>query len=203
MTVNLSGRGVAPEMQVNWPSAPVPIDFGQVKQGLTVVQKFAVQNTGDADLGSIVVSGPAEISFSTYSATLIPGASQEIEIVFAPGTVGQFSDQIKVESDDSVHSPIFIAVAGEGVSTVTVSQSKFKINTLTQISIDLVQPMTSPLITVLCDNPRVAVGRLKFPSATQLTGYLNVLLRAQLWPTTLRVLDSGVDIGRVKIEIEN
>lgn len=203
MTVNLSGRGVAPEMAISWPSSPAPIDFGQVKQGLTSSQKFSIQNTGDADLGSIAVSGPAEISFSVYSATLVPGASQEIEATYTPGSVGSFSDQIKVESDDASHSPTFIAVTGEGVSPVTVYPAKFRVNTLTQISLDMVQPLGSPVISVLCDNPRVAVGRLKFPSATQLTGYLNVLLRARTGPTTLKVLDSGVEKGRVQIEIEN
>ncbi len=91
-------------------AAPVPVlavqetavDFGTVEVAQTVQQTFTVKNTGTApleitDIESDDVSG---LTFEPSVFTLSPNGSQTVTVTFPSSTVGEFSGNINILSND-------------------------------------------------------------------------------------------------------
>jgi len=104
----------------------VSIDFNSVTINSTATQTITMSNIGTADLNLSAISLPSA-PFSIVSGSclslpvvLIPNASCELEVMFAPDGIGNFSGIIDITSDaDS--SPDQISINGSGSAAGSVA----------------------------------------------------------------------------------
>ncbi len=119
VTVSGSGGSVpVPDIAVT----PTSYNFGARPVGSTVIQGFTVSNTGNDDLaiGSSTLTGPNTSQFQIVtgnsSFTLPPGASDQIEVAFAPTSGGLKSVTLSIPSNDPDEDPVLIPLTGTGTT---------------------------------------------------------------------------------------
>jgi hypothetical protein len=117
--ISLTGNGVATPVPDIWVE-PSSYDYGDVPVDSTGKNTFVVSNNGTADLiiSNIYLDGPDSSNFSieeiTYPVTLVPGNSFDIEVSFAPDTVGAMSAGLNLESNDSDTETLTVPLTGTG-----------------------------------------------------------------------------------------
>ena len=96
-------------------------DYGDVFVGATAARTFAIRNLGGADLhvsaSSLVggLAGEFAITLGGAPFTVAPGATQNVDVRFAPTSGGPKSTTLRFTSDDPDESPIDVALSGNGV----------------------------------------------------------------------------------------
>ena len=110
--------------------SPSLVSFGNVVVGQTnlLTQTVQIQNSGTANLTTIVVNAPSGPAGADYSnsqdgctgATLTPLQSCQFVVSFTPSTTGTRSASIVITSNDPT-SPDTVTLTGVGTATVTVS----------------------------------------------------------------------------------
>jgi hypothetical protein len=111
----LSGTGVTP---ATLSATPASLTFGNVQTGQNSTQTETVQNTGGSNATiSLVTASGAGFSISGLSTplTLIPGQSASFNVIFAPGSTGNFSGSVGVTSNASNPS-LTISLSGSGTA---------------------------------------------------------------------------------------
>jgi hypothetical protein len=111
--ITLSGNGTIVQlsrMQLNFGSVPVGQSSGP--------QRFRLKNTGDNPLNitGISIVGPNAGDFSQFNACgtmVVPGASCEIQVMFAPTAVGSRRAKVSIR-DDGGGSPQLVQLGGQG-----------------------------------------------------------------------------------------
>lgn len=122
VSVNLSGKGVEPDIAVTPPS----IHFGDVFVGSHVDQIITVVNSGDSDLHLGPIGSPTA-PFSKVGGTCEEGLSLghdescTIELAFTPTTVGSFSSRIDIASNDPDDPLKQVPLIGNGTGIPEIS----------------------------------------------------------------------------------
>lgn len=93
------------------------VAFGSAQTGAPVVKMLTVRNTGTQDLSLSELSAPAGFSIASGvgSATRAPGATTTFAIRFDAGTVGQFSGNVTLSTNDADQPTYTFGVSGTGV----------------------------------------------------------------------------------------
>jgi len=107
-----SGASGTPGISVN----PTSLPFGQVTVGSIATLPLTVTNTGDANLVISQVTCPQ--GFSTDfpgTATLGPGAQEQLSVTFSPTAQQTYSDNLQIGSNAPTSSTV-VPVSGEGVT---------------------------------------------------------------------------------------
>ena len=99
---------------------PTPPDYGQVLVGAATSRTFVIRNLGDVALqaAALVVNGnAAEFAVSPASAsfTVLPGASHNVDVVFAPISGGTKATTLRLTSDDADEATVDVALSGIGL----------------------------------------------------------------------------------------
>ena len=119
-TAALTGTGtsvVDPDIAVS----PETHDFGELVLGSSQSATLVVTNQGDADLAvsSVTLIGTNADQFSIASGgdafTLVPQATYNVEVQFAPTAVGVKNAQVRFASNDPNENPKDVAVSGTGI----------------------------------------------------------------------------------------
>jgi hypothetical protein len=121
-TVNLSGTGLAPPTDTLSASM---LSFPDTIDGQTSTMFFTLTNSGGVPLTSIVIPQPVNGEFTESdkcTATLGPGASCTITVVFAPIATGAQTGTLTV-SDITRAQPQTVALSGTGLQPPVLSVS--------------------------------------------------------------------------------
>ncbi|GIV60327.1 MAG: hypothetical protein KatS3mg043_1416 [Rhodothermaceae bacterium] len=106
--------------------SPEALDFGEVAVGDSVRQELTLANEGGASLTvfEVTLTGDDAGAFTVGSvpATLSPGESFPVEVVFAPGRLGEQVAELEVTSDDPGGSSR-VLLRGQGVSSFILSDN--------------------------------------------------------------------------------
>jgi MYXO-CTERM domain-containing protein len=113
-TVSLSGTGVKPVLSLSATS----LDFGEQRVGTTsTALTVTVSNTGSGPIhvATLSTSGP----FSLFMApvlpfTLVPDASQTLQVMFSPTTQGVATGTLTLTTNDPDWSSVTVALMGTG-----------------------------------------------------------------------------------------
>jgi hypothetical protein len=128
--LTLSGIGTtAPEIDV----VPGAYDFGGVWTGVTASRTFAITNMGNADLQVTATSlvggqdGEFAITLGAAPFTVAPGATHNVEVWFAPTSIGPKTTTLTLTSNDQDESTVNVALSGAGTTPpdVDVTPSPF------------------------------------------------------------------------------
>jgi uncharacterized protein YjdB len=118
--VDLTGAGVAPAIDVS----PQSLDFMNVLVGQSATLPVEILNVGTADLtvSSIAfeAGGSADIRLQappTLPATIGPGTSVIVDVVYVPGQVGPAAATLKIVSDDPATPGVEVPISGNGVAS--------------------------------------------------------------------------------------
>ncbi|MFQ6091535.1 MAG: choice-of-anchor D domain-containing protein [bacterium] len=114
LTVSLSGRGVAPQIEVSARSS----DFGPVLLGNSAVWSLTLSNQGTADLTveAITSSHPNfSVADPTFPRIIPPGSSVIQSVLFTPSSLGLITGTLTVSSNDPGEPVLLISVSGMGV----------------------------------------------------------------------------------------
>ncbi|MCX7045267.1 MAG: choice-of-anchor D domain-containing protein [Candidatus Sumerlaeota bacterium] len=119
--VALSGNGLDQKIAVSTTSLTFPDQ--DVDEGPTAPMVVTIINTGTADLrftaGGIQIAGANADQFAfdgaPSTATLAPGASVNVALVFNPSSVGDKSATLLIATDDRNQPLTSIALAGSGI----------------------------------------------------------------------------------------
>jgi hypothetical protein len=205
LTVTLSGRGIAPDIQLSWPSQPGELNFGQVEIGQTSpVQKIIVANGGDdvLNINSITSLAP-EFSVGAYQRTLPPNGRQEVDISFTPAGVGVTTGQIRIESDDPGpgKSLLFVPLRGEGYKRpITVTPSRWKAGGSTRVAVEVPDPLPEK-IHVHCDGATMYMIKKVAPKIFSAIANIKVSRAKKIYPLLISNGENGEKIGSVDIEV--
>lgn len=111
-TVSLTGSGAAPIFSVT----PQNLDFGDVELGKNKQKSVMVKNIGTSDLTiSNIVSSNPQFIVTSFTGTILPNATREVFITFAPTLVGQQNGLITFAHN--VGNSI-VNVTGNGIDSV-------------------------------------------------------------------------------------
>jgi hypothetical protein len=111
--IGISGIGLLPP---DIDLAPTPPDYGEVIVGTTVSRTFGIHNVGDVELevtASLVSGELGEFSIAQGTApfTVMPGATHNLDIVFAPTSRGPKASTLGLTSDDPDEGTIDVSVS--------------------------------------------------------------------------------------------
>ena len=96
------------------------IDFGDVNIREMAMDMFTVTNPGRSTLATDPLP-PAAPEFSVAAGGCVePGRSLAIPVIFRPSAVGQFSSEIRVNSNGTIGTPARVRLIGRGVTGPTV-----------------------------------------------------------------------------------
>lgn len=105
-------------------NAGATLDFGQIgtSLGAKSAVTITVRNDGSADLTGLAaaLSGAAQADFTIQSplpATLAPGASAELALIFSPKTLGSRQAAVTLHSSDGDEPTITFVLQGTGVAS--------------------------------------------------------------------------------------
>ncbi len=108
--INVSGRGLSPEIDVN----PTSLNFEATAEGGNTNLAFTIRNEGNAPLNvNSISSNSGEFKRDTSSGRLDPQNEKTVTVTFSPSAPGEPGGMITIQSDD----------LDEGTVTVTVSGS--------------------------------------------------------------------------------
>ena len=115
--VNLSGRGVTPEIQIT----PMKLDYNQVRVGKQKDLTFKISNFG---LGVLHIPDiqSSDLSF-TIPDTILPleiksFSNKDIPVIFSPDTNRSYFDQLLILSNDSDEDSSYVDIEGSGTAPV-------------------------------------------------------------------------------------
>ncbi|MBR10554.1 MAG: hypothetical protein CMP48_23085, partial [Rickettsiales bacterium] len=90
------------------------IDFGSALQGSDLVQTFAIENTGTADLSiSDITSSDPSFTLSSSIEIIAPGATETFTVTLSGSTAGSFTADITITNDDADEGVFVFPVTGE------------------------------------------------------------------------------------------
>jgi large repetitive protein len=119
LSVALSGNGVAPEFSL----APTSIDFGgQLVGRASAAHTVVISNNGSAALAvtALAVSGTDAGDFSitapSLPASVAPGGTLEVPVVFTPAAVGGKSAELTISTDAPAAPTGEVTLTGVGLS---------------------------------------------------------------------------------------
>ena len=124
--INVRGAGIVqvPEIAVRLASgqdiltAAYTAAFGATYTGgTTAPQIFTIQNTGNAPLSGLNLSGPSDqfTIINPASVSLAPGASATFSVAFKPTSAGLKSGTLLLASNDADENPFRISLTGVGL----------------------------------------------------------------------------------------
>ncbi len=123
--IQVTGIGAPNEPDIS--VTPMSYDFGNVFVGANkVFSSVVVQNNGIVDLtiSDISISGSAEfrVNYTTCTgATIPPGGSCIIDVLFKPQSVGQKSASLDITSNDPDTPTVSVSLTGTGVPPPVIS----------------------------------------------------------------------------------
>jgi hypothetical protein len=118
LDVAVSGTGTAmPDIDLT----PTAHDYGGVPVGATVSRTLTIRNTGSADLQVMttsLVGGEASEFVIAHGApfTVGPGASHDLDVRFAPTSLGPKTTTLRLTSDDQDEPTVDVVVNGTGIT---------------------------------------------------------------------------------------
>jgi hypothetical protein len=119
--VALSGSGVTPqEIDVS----PTPYNYGSVSLGTSAVRTFAVRNLGGTTLQvtGVTLTGDQATDFAITagggSFNVLPGATHNLDVRFAPAALGGRTTTLRFTNDDADENPLNVTLTGTGVASV-------------------------------------------------------------------------------------
>ncbi len=103
-----------------------PVAFGNTKLLRTTTRSFTVKNAGSSDLEGIAleIDGANAVNFTVGTApaaTLIAGATTTFTVVFTPPSVGSFTANLRIRSNDAAEDPFNLVLTAAGVSNADLS----------------------------------------------------------------------------------
>ncbi|MBM4130839.1 choice-of-anchor D domain-containing protein, partial [bacterium] len=115
VTLNLLG---APDAQI----APATLAFGDVYLTQNAVLAAAVANVGCASLQvtSIAIDNPVFTADVTAPFAVAPGATQVINVTFAPVAVGPATGTLTLTTNDVAHPVLTVALTGTGLANAGI-----------------------------------------------------------------------------------
>jgi uncharacterized repeat protein (TIGR01451 family) len=132
-----STSSTLPEIDVT----PTVLDFGTVATGITsTAQAVTIQNLGDVSLslGSIALSGGDAIQFAisnnTCGASITPGGSCTVSVVFRPASSGAKNAQLVINSGDSDEPTVNVTLVGSAPNPAAVL-NKYNLTVLKSSSV--------------------------------------------------------------------
>jgi len=130
VTIPLSGNGVglpAPNIVISDSVSPTgdrQLPFGNVVEMATEQQTVTISNDGSANLvlGNIAQSNslaaPFSIANDNCSAqTLLPSANCQLNVIFSPTSIADYSDSFDIPSSDADEVSVIINVSGTGINS--------------------------------------------------------------------------------------
>ena len=139
-TINVTGRGIGPEISVQQPLGVelvdgAPLNFGGQPFGVNAAARtFVVKNVGlVTSLSGIAASitGPDaaffELNTQGLETTRAVGASTSFRVTFQPevSTVRSYSATLSVTSTDADENPFEIPLTGEGITPLLIAQTAY------------------------------------------------------------------------------
>jgi hypothetical protein len=221
VSVSMSGTGTAipvPQIAVTDSVAPIDdhqIPFGNVTQGMISNQTVTVTNSGNADLNIFTINQPsAPFSIPTDNCsgqTISPASTCTLTVRFAPTTVGTFSSNFDIPSNDSVWSSITVTLNGTGtaipVPQIAVTDSVAPINDHQIPFGNVTQGMISNQTVTVTNNGNadLVIGTINSPSAPfsiptgdcsgkTIAPASTCTLTVRFAPTTVGTFNSSFDI---------
>jgi Abnormal spindle-like microcephaly-assoc'd, ASPM-SPD-2-Hydin len=95
---------------------PSNLDFESCAIGSTIQKTIKISNNGQADLNLTIVTSNIEFSSNVSSLIIHPSQSLQIYITFSPGSIGEKTSTITLQSNDPDSSIITILCSGTGAS---------------------------------------------------------------------------------------
>jgi len=105
------------------PAINIPVtshDYGTVAIGSSASWNCQVQNTGTANLSitSIdILTGDPISTTLTLPATITPGGSINVPLIYQPVTAGPLNTSININSNDPIHPSVTVTLTGNAVFT--------------------------------------------------------------------------------------
>lgn len=142
VNVSLGGRGVQPDIAVS----SAGLAYNETRVDGASERVVTVSNDGNANLtvtdATVVGAGAANFERSGSDAfTLVPGASRDLTVAFAPESPGDASATLRVESDDPDEGTATVGLTGRAVTplvAVTPESLRFgavAVNTTTSLTV--------------------------------------------------------------------
>ncbi|HEY7449040.1 MAG TPA: choice-of-anchor D domain-containing protein [Vicinamibacterales bacterium] len=108
---------------------PTPHNYGAIPVGGNTTQTFAIKNVGSANLqvnGASLVggqSGEFAITSGGGAFTVVPGATHNLDVRFAPTSGGPKATTLRLTSDDPDESQVDVALTGSGTTPQEIDVS--------------------------------------------------------------------------------
>ena len=100
------------------------LNYGQMFIGASLTKNLVVYNSGYELLTVSNISSSNQLyTINIASFTLHPGEAQEVEVTFAPTTVGNMPGILTINSNDPYEPTLTIELLGEGVTPPVISVS--------------------------------------------------------------------------------
>ena len=124
--IDVSGNGISIiNGDVN-PDVADDTDFGQILSASSKTNTFTITNDGTAPLTvtsiNFLLGSDTEFTINNLSqvvpSAIAPGSFMTFDVVFTPGTVGNYDAYIDIVNSDTSQSPFQFAITGEGTSAV-------------------------------------------------------------------------------------
>ncbi len=124
-TIDVAVAGIG-MMPADIELGPTPPDYGQVLVGAATSRTFAIRNLGDVALQAaalVVNADAAEFAVSPASAsfTVLPGASHNVDVIFAPISGGPKATTLRLTSDDADEGTVDVALNGIGLMPADIN----------------------------------------------------------------------------------
>jgi len=127
--LTLSGTGLAPEIEVEYPagtnltSGLSTVPFGSVLIGTFQTRTITIRNAGNASLTGLTASlnGGETAAFSVINApasTLAADKTATISVRFTAFNIGSHSTTLRLESNDADENPFEVRLTGTGVEVL-------------------------------------------------------------------------------------
>ena len=169
------------------------LHFGDVNLTASSTMSFNITNNGQQDLNIESITGSLasfDVTSPTFPQAIQPGNTLEVEITFAPTTVGFQDDLLTISSNDIINEEQNVLVTGIGVDATGVedlNHNHFSIKpnpTLGLIQVELTEKLTNELITL---------------EIIDLTGKVVqvVFIRQRSSQIQLKVFQSGIYLARL------
>jgi formylglycine-generating enzyme required for sulfatase activity len=143
LALTLTGTGVSPPpvLTPDISLSVASLNFGDVTMGQSQSHTFSISNVGNAVLaiGTITSSSTQIVLSEVGSFTLSGGELRTITVTFSPGTIGDFSENITINTNDPDESTLVITLVGTGLSSTPPDTQPPSGNSSTPILIALSQ----------------------------------------------------------------
>lgn len=185
VAVNLTGTGQIPAPVPVVSVTPGTLPYGKVRVGSSKPLNVTVSNSGGAvaHIDTPNLTGSADFSTSQPAFDVAAGASQDVTVQYAPGSVGTDSGTLTITSNDPSNAVVNVSLTAEGV------QSALGVTPVT-INFGAVQTNSTLSRLVTITNPGGASAQV---SALTLTGSSDFVLGAAA-PATPFTVAAGANV---------